>query len=54
VYLKTCSNEDSDSIAPGSVNSNGAVCDQKISKFFVSCVEESMARHLVIMEFIKS
>jgi hypothetical protein len=28
------------------VNSAGAVCDQKISKFFVSSGEESMAGHV--------
>jgi hypothetical protein len=36
-----------------SVNGNVAVCDQKISKFFVSHVEESMAGHMGVMEFIK-
>jgi hypothetical protein len=33
------------------VNGNGVVCDQ-ISKFFVSHIEESMAGHVEIMEFI--
>jgi hypothetical protein len=32
------------------VNGNGAACDQKISKFFVSHMEESMAGHVGIME----
>jgi hypothetical protein len=36
------------------VNSNAVVCDQKISKLFVSHMEESMARHMGVMEFIKS
>jgi hypothetical protein len=31
-----------------SVNSTGAVCDQKTSKFFVSHWEESMAGHVGI------
>jgi hypothetical protein len=30
------------------VNGTGAVCDQKISKFFVSHWEESMAGHMGI------
>jgi hypothetical protein len=36
-----------------SVNGNDEVSD-KISKFFVSHVEESITGHLGIMEFIKS
>jgi hypothetical protein len=36
------------------VNGNGGVCDQKISKFFVSHMEESMAGHMGVMEFIKN
>jgi hypothetical protein len=37
------------------VNDNGVFYDQKISKLFVSHVEESMARHVDVMEkFIKS
>jgi hypothetical protein len=42
------------SLPPTHVNGNGAVSDQKISKFFVSHVEEYMAGHCVQMEFIKS
>jgi hypothetical protein len=33
---------------PASVNSADAVCDQKISKFFVSHLKESMAGHMGI------
>jgi hypothetical protein len=36
------------------VNGNDAVSDQEISKFFVSHVEEYMARHVGVMEFIKN
>jgi hypothetical protein len=36
------------------VNDNEAVSDQKIPKFFVSHMEESMAVHVGIMEFIKN
>jgi hypothetical protein len=32
------------------VNSAGAVCDQKTSKFFVSHWEEAMARHMGVKE----
>jgi hypothetical protein len=38
----------------GAVNGNDALSDQKISKFFVSHVEESMAGHVGVTEFIKS
>jgi hypothetical protein len=37
-----------DQILSASVNGSGAVCDQKTSKFFVSHVEESMARHVSV------
>jgi hypothetical protein len=36
------------------VNGNDAVSDQKISKFFVSHMEESMTGHMAMMEFIKN
>jgi hypothetical protein len=36
------------------VNSNDVVSGQKISKFFVSHVEESMVGHVGVVEFIKS
>jgi hypothetical protein len=36
------------------LNGNDAVSDQKISKFFVSHMEDSMAGHVGVMEFIKS
>jgi hypothetical protein len=35
------------------VNGNDAVSDEKISKFFVSQVEESMAGHMGVVEFTK-
>jgi hypothetical protein len=38
----------------GLVKDNDAVGGQKISKFFVSHVEESMAGHMGMMKFIKS
>jgi hypothetical protein len=31
---------------PSTINGNGAVSDQKISKFFVSYMEEAMAGHV--------
>jgi hypothetical protein len=37
------------SVSPQNVNSTGAVCDQKTSKFFVSHQEESMARPVGII-----
>jgi hypothetical protein len=38
----------------GTVDGNGAVCDQKFSRFLVSHVEESMAGHVSVLEFISS
>jgi hypothetical protein len=37
----------------GSVNGNSAVCDQKISKFFVSHWEESIAGHVGVKSLLK-